>query len=175
MAKQRKGERQRIVAALRRPRTKNFLDHALMRIIQAMSPPLTQDELEQLADFRYRLRQFLRVSETMVHAHGCTAQQYQLLLQLLGYPGRRWASVAELAERLQSQHHGVVALVTRCEQAGWVQRRASRGDKRCVEIHLTPAGRTLGRQLARLHRDELGALRAGRALSNATAPKPTAP
>ena len=145
--------------------------HAVMRIIQAMSPPLTQDELEQLADFRYRLRQFLRVSETMVHAHGCTAQQYQLLLQLLGYPGRRWASVAELAERLQAQHHGVVALVTRCEQAGWVERRASRGDQRCVEVHLTPGGRALGRRLARLHRDELGALQAFRAMAKTSRPR----
>lgn len=125
---------------------------------------LTQADIERLADFRYRLRRFLRVSETLVHQHGCTAQQYQLLLQLLGYPGRRWANIAELAERLQAQHHGVVALVTRCEQAGWVQRRTGRGDQRVVEVHLTPAGRALGRKLTRLHRDELVSVRAGLAI-----------
>ena len=125
-----------------------------------MAKPLSQDDIEQLADCRCRLRRFLRVSEQLAHAHGCTTQQYQLLLQLLGYPGRRWASIAELAERLQAHHHGVVALVTRCEQAGWVERRTSRGDRRLVEVHLTPNGRALGRKLARLHRDELAAFRA---------------
>ena len=132
--------------------------------MHGMSTPLHQGEIEQLADFRYRLRRFLRASETLVHAHGCTAQQYQLLLQLLGYPGRRWASVGELAERLQAQPHGMVALVTRCELAGWVQRRPSRSDQRCVEVHLTPAGRALGRKLVQLHRDELATLRTAQAM-----------
>ena len=51
----------------------------------------------------------------------------------------------------------------------------SRGDQRLVEVHLTPAGRALGRRLARLHRDELGALRAGRALASATTPRGSPP
>ncbi len=133
----------------------------MMSIIRPMGKPLSQADVEQLADFRYRLRRFLRVSEQLAHAHGCTTQQYQLLLQLLGYPGRRWASITELAERLQAHHHGVVALVTRCEEAGWVERRTGRGDQRRVEVHLTPSGRALGRKLVRLHRDELAVHRAG--------------
>ena len=76
-------------------------------------PRLSQSDIELLAHFRHQLRRFLRASEELARAHGCTAQQYQLLLQLRGFPGRRWASIAELAERLQAQHHGVVALVTR--------------------------------------------------------------
>ena len=107
-------------------------------------PPtsLTESDFETLANFRHQLRRFLRVSEELMHAQGCTAAQYQLLLQLRGFPGRRWASVRELADRLQARHHGVVALVTRCEGAGWVERRASRGDQRLVEVHLSnPAAR----------------------------------
>ncbi len=131
-------------------------------------PRLSQSDIELLAHFRHQLRRFLRASEELARAHGCTAQQYQLLLQLRGFPGRRWASIAELAERLQAQHHGVVALVTRCEAAGWVERRASRGDQRLVEVHLTPTGRTLVERLARLHRDELASLRGGFAVPGIT-------
>ena len=131
---------------------------------------LSQSEIERLADFRYQLRRFLRASEALAHAHGCTAQQYLLLLQLRGFPGRQWASLAELAERLQAQPHGVVALVTRCEAAGWVERRASRGDQRLVEVHLTAAGRALVERLARLHRDELASIRSGFAVPGITLP-----
>ena len=131
-------------------------------------PRLSQSDIELLAHFRHQLRRFLRASEELARAHGCTAQQYQLLLQLRGFPGRRWASIAELAERLQAQHHGVVALVTRCEAAGWVERRASRGDQRLVEVHLTPTGRTLVERLARLHRDELASVRDGFAVPGIT-------
>jgi len=126
-------------------------------------PPtsLTESDFETLANFRHQLRRFLRVSEELTHAQGCTAAQYQLLLQLRGFPGRRWASVRELADRLQARHHGVVALVTRCEGAGWVERRASRGDQRLVEVHLTRGGRALVEKLARLHHAELQSIRDG--------------
>jgi DNA-binding MarR family transcriptional regulator len=87
--------------------------------------------------------------------------QYLLMLQIKGFPGREWATVAELAERLQAKHHGVVALVSRCEASGWVQRKASRGDQRSVEVHLTPAGEACLEQLARLHRDELELVKSG--------------
>ncbi len=112
-------------------------------------------DFEALADFRHRLRRFLRFSEQVTRANGVTPLQYQLLLQVQGYPGRRWASVAELAERLQARHHGVVALVSRCESAGLVRRIASRADRRRVEVHLTPRGRVCVERLARLHLAEL--------------------
>lgn len=137
---------------------------------QGQGAALTQADLEMLAHFRHQLRRFLRASEELAHAHGCTAQQYQLLLQLRGFPGRRWASIAELAQRLQARHHGVVALVTRCEAAGWVERRASRGDQRLVEVHLTATGRALVERLARLHRDELASIRSGFAVPGITLP-----
>ena len=79
---------------------------------------MTKADYELLSEFRYQLRRFMRFSEDAVQAEGMTPLQYQLLLQLKGFPGREWATVGELAERLQAQHHGVVALVTRCEGAG---------------------------------------------------------
>src|SRR5690554_4262297 len=116
-------------------------------------------EIQALAEFRYQLRRYLRVSEVLVREYGITRLQYQMLLQLKGYPGRQWANVGELAERLQSHHHGVVSLVSRCEKLGLVERRTGRDDARNVEIHLTARGDELVRQLARLHRDELIARR----------------
>ena len=82
-------------------------------------------DFQALAEFRYQLRKYLRFSEMVTHQQGVTPLQYQLLLQVKGYPGRPWAGVAELAERLQAQHHGVVALVSRCEALGLVRRVAN--------------------------------------------------
>ncbi len=119
---------------------------------------LSKQDYEVLADFRYRLRRFLRFSEEITQAHGITPLQYLLLLQIKGYPGREWATIAELAERLQAHHHGVVALTSRCEKAGLVARRPGREDKRCVEVFLLPKGAALLRELALLHRDQVAEL-----------------
>src|SRR4029079_6836948 len=101
---------------------------------------MTARQYRALADFRYELRRFLRYSEEVTRRHGMTPLQYQMLLQIRGYPGRSRATVGELAERLQAKHHGVVALVTRCERAGLVARHASVDDRRRVLVRLTPRG-----------------------------------
>ena len=82
-----------------------------------------------------------------------------LLLHIKGFPGRDYAHVGELAERLQAQPHGVVSLVTRCEARGFVQRRPSERDGREVQVHLTAKGERLVARLASLHRAELEANR----------------
>ncbi|WP_374362797.1 MarR family transcriptional regulator [Pseudoduganella danionis] len=120
----------------------------------APQPPLSKHDYERLADFRYRLRSFLRFSEELTQAHGITHLQYLLMLQIKGFPGREWATIAELAERLQSHHHGVVALVSRCEKAGLLERRPGRDDKRCVEVHLKEKGEQLLQQIALLHKNQ---------------------
>ncbi|WP_028605467.1 MarR family transcriptional regulator [Ottowia thiooxydans] len=110
----------------------------------AMSPPrmpIDKARLEALSDFRFRLRSFLRFSEDAARAHGITILQYQALLHTQGFAGREWASISEIAERLQAQPHGVVALISRCEEAGLVERRTSATDRRQVEVHLLPEGR----------------------------------
>lgn len=119
---------------------------------------ISKQEYERLAAFRYQLRRFLRFSEDAVHQYGVTHLQYLLLLHLKGFPGREWATISELAERLQSHHHGVVSLVTRCEQHGLVVKTKDATDKREVHVHLTEEGERLIAILARLHRDELTTL-----------------
>jgi DNA-binding MarR family transcriptional regulator len=126
---------------------------------KAAGQPLGKADFEALAEFRYQLRRFLRFSEEATRDSGITPLQYQLMLQIKGFPGRDWASVGELAERLQAKHHGVVALISRCESLGLVQRQASAIDLRRVEIRLTPEGERCASRLAKLHRDELASLR----------------
>src|SRR5450759_2387139 len=119
---------------------------------------MSKADFERLAHFRYQLRRFLRFSEKATHEHGVTSLQYLLMLQIKGFPGREWATVGELAERLQAQHHGVVSLISRCETAGLVKRQVSRSDKRRVEIKLTRKGNECLEKLASLHRGELASL-----------------
>ncbi len=114
-----------------------------------------KQRFEALSDFRFRLRSFLRFSEDAARDEGVTVLQYQLMLHTQGFPDRQWATIGEIAERLQAQPHGVVALVSRCEQAGLVKRRTSTVDRRQVEVHLLPAGRKKLARLAIQHADQL--------------------
>jgi DNA-binding MarR family transcriptional regulator len=122
------------------------------------SAPLTKTEFEALSEFRYQIRRFERFSEDAVQACGITPLQYLLLLHVKGFPGRAFATVGELANRLQAKPHGVVALVSRCEENGFVERRQGSADRRQVEIHLLAAGEKVLRHLAELHRTELQSL-----------------
>ncbi len=117
--------------------------------------PLTKQDFEALARFRFGIRRYLRFSEETVRADGLTPQQYQLLLALKGYPGREWATVRELADRLQLRHHSVVELVNRAQAQDLVRREADPDDGRAVRVLLTPEGEQVLARLSALHRDEL--------------------
>ncbi len=117
--------------------------------------PLTKQDFEALARFRFGIRRYLRFSEETVRKHGVTPQQYQLLLALKGFPGREWATVRELADRIQLVHHSVVELVDRAQRQGLVERTAHPDDARAVRVLLTPEGERVLARLSALHRDEL--------------------
>jgi DNA-binding MarR family transcriptional regulator len=119
---------------------------------------LAKGDFEQLSEFRYQMRRFERFSEQAAQSEGITPLQYLLLLHIKGYPEREWATIGELAERLQAQHHGVVALVSRCEALKLVKRKVSETDRRQVEVHLLKTGEKLLSRLAELHRAELRSL-----------------
>jgi DNA-binding MarR family transcriptional regulator len=116
---------------------------------------LTKREIESLPEFRHQLRCFLRFSEELTRQYGVTNLQYLLLLHVKGYKGRDWATIGELAERMQAHHHGVVSLASRCEKLGLVRRRKGMSVRRAVEMHLTAAGNKLVTKIAGLHRKEL--------------------
>ncbi len=108
-----------------------------------------------LADFRYRLRRFLRARELAARTAGVAPQQYLVLLQIKGSYGREPPTIGVLAERLQTQHHGVVQLVDRLVERGMVARRPDARDRRGVVVELRPAGEAVLRRLARYSIAEL--------------------
>lgn len=116
---------------------------------------LTKRDFEALARFRFGIRRYLRFSEETVRSQGVTPQHYQLMLALKGFPGRDWATVRELAERLQLRHHSVVELVDRAQAQGLVERAPHPEDARAVRVQLSGDGERLLGRLSALHRDEL--------------------
>ncbi len=120
---------------------------------------ISKQQFAALSDFRYRLARFLRFSEEAAREAGLTPNQYLLLLHLRGFPDRQWASVGELAQRLQASAHGTVGLVKRCEANGLVTKQRSSVDARRVEIHPTPRAIRLMEGVAVRHAEELRMLR----------------
>lgn len=119
---------------------------------------LKKKDFQALAEFRYQMRKFERFSELAAMKEGIKPQQYLLMLQIKGTPGRDWATVGELAHRLQVLPHAAVALVSRCEALGLVERRQDPLDRRQVQVHLLAPGEQLLQRLAALHRAELKSL-----------------
>ncbi|CAM3048056.1 MarR family winged helix-turn-helix transcriptional regulator [Rariglobus hedericola] len=119
------------------------------------SGSLDKANYELLAEFRYTLRKFLGFSEAAAISRGVTAQQYQALLAIEGFPGRDWVTIGELAEQLRVAHHSAVGLVNRMETLKLVRRSKSPDDARCVHVTLAPKGRTTLGKLYLAHRAEL--------------------
>lgn len=108
-----------------------------------------------LAEFRYHIRSFLRFSEQAARAAGLEPQQHQLLLAVKGLPEGRKATITELAERLQIQHHSTVELIDRMVARGFVQRARDEVDQRLVVIQLTPQGEQILQKLSLIYHKEL--------------------
>jgi DNA-binding MarR family transcriptional regulator len=123
----------------------------------AVSPEakLTKVDYEALAEFRYALRKFLSFSETNAKAHGVSPQQYQALLAIEGFPGKKWVTMGELAEQMCIEHHTAVGMVDRMEKLGLVDRHPLPEDRRRVQIALTRSGLRVLEKLYRVHWDEL--------------------
>ncbi len=121
---------------------------------------LTKIDYMRLAGARAALRQFLRITELEAHELGIPPQQYQLLLSIKGFPGRDWANITEIAERLQIRHNAVIGLLHRAERRGWITRQVDeeRQDRRVVRVQLTAEGEAQLAQMANALRHERAAL-----------------
>lgn len=135
-----------------------------------MKPENTQEQkdrtpsrkvIRDLAWFRYRLRKFLRFSESAARNEGVTPLQHQLLLGVAGFNGKGQATISELAEFLQERHNSVVELVARAVERGLVRKDHHVIDRRFVYVSLTTRGKVMLTNLAKLHRTEIERLRAG--------------
>lgn len=122
-----------------------------------LATDLSADEYEALAEFRYQIRRFLRLSEDAAAKAGVEARQYQFLLALKGLIQQKRVTIRDLAERMQLRHHSVVGLINRLVERKLIERRRGNHDRRQVYIHLTPRGDDRLRKLALYHHGELQA------------------
>ena len=112
-------------------------------------------DFQALAEFRYNIRRFMRASEQILRPTGLKPQHYQLLLHIKGLPAGKHATIGEIAERLQIQHHSTVELVNRLAAHSFVKRHRGGFDRREVLLSLTPKGERVLRELSLHHREEL--------------------
>ncbi|MFD2216381.1 MarR family winged helix-turn-helix transcriptional regulator [Metabacillus endolithicus] len=120
---------------------------------------MSKDTFVFLSEFRYQLRKFLNFSESAAREIGITPQQHQLLLTVMGFPDRNYATPGELSQRLQITHHACVGLIDRCEQTGLVTRRKNPLDGRSVLIEVTELGRDKLEKLSEIHLEEINRIR----------------
>jgi len=116
---------------------------------------LSKAQYENLAAFRYALRQFLHFSEEQALQEGLKPQQHQALLAIKGFPGRDAVTVGELAERLQLRHHSAVELVDRLVDLKLVAREPSEVDRRQVHVRVTTQGEHILDKLSAMHEEQL--------------------
>lgn len=120
-----------------------------------MKKMTSKETYEHLAEFRYQLRRFLHFSETEARKYGITPQQHQLMLSIMGFPGREYATPRELSERLQITHHACVGLIDRTEKLGLVSRKQNPEDGRSVFISVTEKGLEILEKLSATHLEEI--------------------
>ena len=116
---------------------------------------LSKAQYENLAAFRYNLRQFLRFSEDAAQRTGITPQQHQAMLAIKGFPGRDVVTVGELAERLQLRHHSTVELLDRLMDLKLITREQLTDDRRRVQVRLTARGEQILNKLSSAHEEQL--------------------
>lgn len=116
---------------------------------------ISHDEYRNIAEFRYRIRQFLHFSEDAARTYGIEPQQHQLLLAIKGLPEGTRPTITAVSGRLCLRHHSTVELANRLVARGAISRRHSDEDGREVLLELTPAGEQILRDLHVLHWQEL--------------------
>ena len=117
--------------------------------------PLSDQDYQALARFRYALRSFQRFSEEAARSAGLTPAQHQLLLAVRGWDGDGPPAVSDLAERLQQKLHSTTELVNRGASNGLLIRAADPADHRRTLVTLTDEGAAKLAELTLQHRQEL--------------------
>lgn len=142
-------------AGTAKTRARNDSRNTSGKVRKPQEVALTKEDYETLANFRYAIRRFLQFSKERARAVGLQPQQHQALLAIMGMPGRMEATVGEIAERLQIEHHSAVGLVQRLEAQGYASRRRDSKDRRQVIVSVTESGHDLLEVLSKAHREEI--------------------
>jgi DNA-binding MarR family transcriptional regulator len=123
--------------------------------IVSKKPAISLDDYRALSEFRFCVRQFIRVSEANARRAGVHPQQHRLLLAIKGMPPGGSATIGSVAKRLQIEHHSAVELINRAQSRGLVSRRQDSQDHRVVVVGITERGERLLERLSVENRDEL--------------------
>ncbi len=119
---------------------------------------LTAEEYAAIAGFRYQLRRFLAFSETAAAEVGLPAQQHQALLSIAGHATAAPPTVGVLADQLIIAPHTAAELASRMVEAGLLTKTTSAGDRRRVELAITPKAADILARLTPAHLAELRTL-----------------
>jgi DNA-binding MarR family transcriptional regulator len=122
---------------------------------QASDPPLSVDQFQRLAEFRFQLRRFLHFSHVAAEGAGLRPQQYQLLLCVYGIPPELDPTIANVASRMLLKHNSAVELVDRTIEQGLLRRCPDPTDHRRILLRVTAQGERLLASLAGYHLEEL--------------------
>lgn len=142
MTRTKRGQQAHSAATTGTPATAETTETTEMPPDGPSDQPLTKEDYVRLANVRHALRLFARHTELELRRFHVSPQQYLLLLAIKGFPGRDWANITELAERLQIRHNAVIGLVNRAETRGFVKRihDPDASDRRIVHVRLTRLG-----------------------------------
>jgi homoprotocatechuate degradation regulator HpaR len=83
----------------------------------------------------------------MLNQHGVTEQQWRIMRVLLDNDG---LEPRQLCERCLISSPSIAGVLTRMEEAGWIQRERMENDLRRVKVTVTAATKKLGKSLAPL-------------------------
>ncbi len=111
--------------------------------------------LRRLAEFRYRLRLFLHVSQLAAEEMGLRTQQYQLVQCVGGMPEGIAPTIANVAARMLLKHNSAVELVDRSVEQGLLRRSGDHADHRRILLRVTPQGERVLTSLSHFHTREL--------------------
>ncbi len=111
--------------------------------------------LRRLAEFRYRLRCFLHVSQAAAEEMGLRNQQYQLLQCVGAMPEGVAPTIANVAARMLLKHNSAVELADRSVEQGLLRRSGDAADHRRILLRVTRQGERILASLAEFHTREL--------------------
>src|SRR5580693_2789076 len=111
--------------------------------------------LRRMAEFRYRLRLFLHVSQGAAEEMGLRSQQYQLLQCVGGMPEGIAPTIADVAARMLLKHNSAVELVDRSVKQGLLRRSGDDADHRRILLRVSPRGERILASLSQFHTREL--------------------
>ncbi len=87
----------------------------------------------------------------VLNQHGVTEQQWRILRVLLDEDG---LEPRQLCERCLISSPSIAGVLTRMEEAGWIQRERMEHDQRRVKVTVTAATKKLGKSMAPMIENE---------------------